>query len=73
MELVQRLIEASLYRCFVAGKLREGVSLVGTPDKVLPSKAVCVSCSAFHLLGSRECFLMLLFAFVWYLPVELPQ
>ena len=57
LEFVQRLIEASLYRCFVAGELREGVSLVGTPDKVLPSMAVSVFCLAFHLLGSRECFL----------------
>jgi hypothetical protein len=43
LKLVQGLVEALPYRCFVAGELGEGVSLVCIPDEGSAERGVTMS------------------------------
>ena len=47
LEFVQGLVEAALYRGFVAGELGEGVHCIGVTDETSAEAAVSVSSLAF--------------------------
>jgi hypothetical protein len=58
---VQSLVEATLYRGFIAGEFRESVRLVGIPDKGLAKRGGLPIPHCLHLFCLGEGLLVLLF------------
>src|SRR5215218_3476766 len=60
LKLVQGLVEAPPYRCFVAGEFGEGVGLVCIPDESSAESSGLRILLGLHLLCPGEGFLVLL-------------